>query len=738
MQLNDTPTLEPTHASDSHAPVEDSGPRTLCEDDRRSITDTYAALRQATPGFRTRRSQTEMIGACARALGNEGGAAIIEAGTGTGKSLAYLTAAASIAVKHDLTVLIATGTVSLQEQLANRDIPSFLSSTKVEGNYSIAKGRGRYACPRNMSLLTTTHGDQTAMSFGIDDDLAEAGAWPRAPEKGEPELVQDLFGQLTSGTWDGDLDNPPKPLSDALKPLLTTTSGGCSQRRCAFNRGCPYFEARKSIEKARVIVTNHALLVSDLELPRDQDDGTFGGFLLPGLEDCLLVIDEGHHLSTTAIEASSASAHVSSLVRRAPKWQGFIRAAYRSTKRETISRAVVSEAMVAVDVFVKDLKMLVDKVQATWTPDPADGAYAQYRAPLGALPDHWRGASSRSCESASELLRIARGIRRALVEEDDALDAGAKAVLPREIGLMCERMTEVVKLLEWWSREESDTNTPPVAKWVRVSGNDMSLVLRASPVSAAGFIRDRIFDQAAGVVVTSATISAGGDFRKVASELGFPRHGETISLQSPFDYERQGVIEIPWISAPANDMEGHSREVARWINDHLDPKAGNLVLFTSRAKMQRVHQLLDPSWIPIVRVQGSQSKAALLESHSRAVRGGNGSTLFGLQTLGEGIDLPGDLCTTVVVTALPFKVPTDPVDATYAEWLESRGRRPFDEIAVPGAIRTLTQYAGRLLRHEDDQGRVVILDRRIVDKAYGRRILDALPPFRRQIERKPL
>ncbi|MCD9046748.1 ATP-dependent DNA helicase DinG [Luteimonas sp. MHLX1A] len=732
MQFNEAPQLEPVGSST----VETDGPRVLSEDDRKAIVDSYAALRAGTPGFRTRRAQSEMIGACARALGNDGGAAIIEAGTGTGKSLAYLTAATTLGAKHELTVVIATGTVSLQEQLANRDIPHFLAATKIDGGFAIAKGRGRYACPRNMSLLTASHGDQSTMSFGIDDDLAEAGSWPRPPAKGEPEKVLDLFQRISAGTWDGDLDNPPVPIDDSLKPLLTTTSGGCSQRRCAFNRICPYFIARKALENSSVVITNHALLVSDLELPRDGDE-TFGGFLLPPLQDVLLVVDEGHHLAKTAVEASSASVHASSLVRRAPKWQGFIRAAFRATKREVISRCGVEDAMSLVDQFVLDLRVLVDAVQASWTPDPADGVYAQYRAPLGVLPPAWQAAAKNVSDSASELLRVARGIRRALVEEDEMLDAGAKAVLPREIGLMCERMDEVAKLLAWWSQDERPSNAPPVAKWVRVAGNDMALVLCASPVSAAGFIRDRIFDQAAGVVVTSATISAGGDFRKVTGELGFPRHGETLSLQSPFDYERQGVIEVPWISAPASDHEGHAKEIARWIKDHLDPAAGNLVLFTSKSKMSRVHQLLDPTWTSLVRMQGTMAKAALLEAHTTAVRSGKGSTLFGLQTLGEGIDLAGDLCTTVVITALPFKVPTDPVDATYAEWLESRGRRPFDEIAVPGAIRTLTQYVGRLLRHEDDTGRVVILDRRIVDKTYGRRILAALPPFRHEIENKP-
>ena len=128
-----------------------------------------------------------------------------------------------------------------------------------------------------------------------------------------------------------------------------------------------------------------------------------------------------------------------------------------------------------------------------------------------------------------------------------------------------------------------------------------------------------------------------------------------------------------------------------------------------------------------------KSKADLLAEHAAAIEGDEGSTLLGCQTFGEGIDLPGKLCTTVVITNLPFSVPTDPVAATFGEWLESRGRRPVDEVSVPDATRVLVQYAGRLIRHEEDQGRVVILDSRLISKSYGKRILKALPPFRRDI-----
>lgn len=734
MTLNEAPTLEPDAPT---MPEPSNAPRILGEDERKAITETYAALRNGVPGFRTRRAQSQMIGACARALGNEGGAAVVEAGTGTGKSLAYLTTGMTLANMHNRTLLIATGTVGLQEQLTTRDIPMFTKASRVEGEAAIAKGRNRYACPRNMQLLASDSGTQDALDLGMDQDLADVASWPRPPLKGEPERVQKLFDKLSSGRWDGDLDNPPLQVDDRLRPLLTTSSAACANKRCAFYRSCPYYTARKALDDAKVIVANHALLLADLQFPRETAEDKYGGILLPPLEDCLVVIDEGHQLPSTAISASASSAHLSSIMRRAPKWQGFIRASYRAANKETVAKADVNEAIQMVVALVDAVKMLESEIRMTWVPDPKDGAFAQYRGVMGELPEAWRDRATDVANAVSDLRRVVRSLRRVLNESDD-IDQGARQILPRELGTIHERLEELETVMVSWSQPpHKNSAIPPIAKWVRLGSGDGQLVVCSSPVTASAMIRDRIFGQAAGVVVTSATLSAGGDFTAVARELGLPRHGETLALASPFDYERQAVLQVPWMKTAASDFEANSREIADWMQRELDPTAGNLVLFNSKAKMTRVAELLGEPLKSVVRVQHTKPKAELLAEHAEAVKAGIGSTLLGLAGLGEGTDLPGDLCTTLVVTALPFRVPSDPVDATFAEWLESRGHRPFDAITVPNAIRVLTQFVGRLLRHEDDTGRVVILDRRIVDKGYGRRILNALPPFRREIARGP-
>ena len=230
-----------------------------------------------------------------------------------------------------------------------------------------------------------------------------------------------------------------------------------------------------------------------------------------------------------------------------------------------------------------------------------------------------------------------------------------------------------------------------------------------------------------------ATTGVGGNFKVFAASIGLPTDAECVSLPSPFDLDRQAVLQVPRFPV-LPDNEAHPRAVADWLARELVWSRGSLVLFTSRRKMEQVYALMPETCKPDIRMQGALGKQALIDEHCAAIDAGEGSVLFGLASMGEGLDLAGEYCSTVVITQLPFAVPTEPVLATKSEWLESRGQNAFMLVSVPEATRVLTQYAGRLIRTSRDTGRIVILDRRIVEKRYGRDILDALPPFRREVE----
>ncbi|MFC3128002.1 ATP-dependent DNA helicase DinG [Coralloluteibacterium stylophorae] len=713
--------------SDTATPAPAAPPRVLSDAHKETIRTLYARLREALPGYRVRAAQGQMIAAVARALGQDHGVAVIEAPTGTGKSMAYLLAGLPLAKAAKKKLIVATATVALQEQLVQRDIPQFLALTgNTDAKVVLAKGRQRYACVRNLQELAAgADAPQGGLDLGAHGEVA---AWSRPPKPGEPERVRALFDALSRGSWDGDIDRPPEPLEDETRPLITTSAGGCAGRRCAWVSACPFFLARNALREADVVVANHDLVLADLMIAGDDEES--GGVLLPAPQDSFYVFDEAHHLAAKAIDRGAAEVHLADARRRLARLRAQLSPAYALIDKERIGRLALDEidrTLAELDVALDDLDITID---TSWNPS-MDEDPPTWRAPLGALPEDWTRAALALRESTARVLRWVSAANKALA--DSRNESSGRESISRELGMARERVERQHAAWWLWSLEDNP-DFPPTARWV-TRGRDGGLVCHASAVSAAPVLRRALWPQAAGVVLTSATLSAGGDFRALAAQVGLPDHAETVSLRSPFDLERQARLEIPKLKALPDDRDAHAREIADWLAGGLDWRAGNLVLFTSRRKMGAVLDLLPASRRGHVRAQGEASKQALLDAHAAAIAAGEGSTLFGLASFGEGVDLPGKLCETVVVTQLPFSVPTDPVDATYAEWLEENGRNAFVEVSVPNAIRTLVQYCGRLIRNEDDTGRIVILDRRIVVKRYGAQMLRALPPFSRDIAR---
>jgi ATP-dependent DNA helicase DinG len=710
--MPETPTPTAAHA----AAVDDAR--------RDAIRADYERLRAGLPGFRARASQRHMIAAVARALAG-GGVAAIEAPTGTGKSMAYLVAGLPLARAAGKRLLVSTATVALQEQLVRHDLPQYLGAVGASASVVLAKGRQRYACTRNLHQLAGA--DEGAQAgLGLGGDAESTGAWPRRPRAGELVTVEELLRTLSTGDWDGDLDAAPEPVDESLRELLTTTAGGCSNRRCAFIARCPFLTARNRLGKADIVVANHDLVLADLMLEGEGGEGT-GGVLLPGPADALYVFDEAHHLAAKAIGRGAAQVHLASAAQRLPRLRLRVRAAYAMAAKEAIGRLLAEDAEAMLSELEAGLEAFEAMLRMAWSPAP-DDREPRWRASLGRLPEDWRAdalALAVLCERAERWLPA---LQRAVLEAADAPPA-AQEDLARELGVARERLERQGQLWRRWAEVE-DADDPPVARWIDLA-RDQGLVCHASPVSAAPLLQRVLWGQAAGVVLTSATLAPGGDFAALDDQLGLPPDAERLRLPSPFDLAAQARLELPPMQAEPTANDAHAAEIAAWLDQGLDWDAGNLVLFTSRRKMNDVLARMPAARRPRCRGQDSAAKAALLAAHREAIARGEGSTLFGLASFGEGLDLPGALCTTVVVTQLPFAVPTDPVGATWAEWLEAHGRNPFLEVSVPEATRTLVQYCGRLIRGEDDRGRIVILDRRITAKRYGAWMLAALPPFGR-------
>jgi ATP-dependent DNA helicase DinG len=692
-------------------------PRALNDELKAGIRDAYAKLQANTPGFSTRRSQSQMIGVVSRALSHSGGVGVVEAPTGVGKSLGYLTAGVPIALATKKKLVISTGTVALQSQLVERDIPNFLKATGIEATVALAKGRTRYLCTRNAA---EAHGD--GAQEGMFEDEQPLFDRPLAPI--EMDLAQSLSKAFLEGRWNGDLDNAPETISNTLRSRITTPASGCAGRKCAYAAQCAVLRSRNTVREAQIVVTNHALLLSALSIGESDN----GQPLIAPPSDMLLVLDEGHHIGNVAIDQGAASLALDEMAKRTGRLQILIAAAYRAVDKDKLGNLLPNEAIEVAAKVSKQLKAFRDVIDRSWRPDPS-AQEPMWRAPNGRLPEIWMPDIEAIADDTRALFNWAHAALTQVAKgkPEDA----ARERLQRNLGMALEMIEQQHNLWTGWRREDKD-GQPPTARWITLS-RDGDLVLHGSPVSAANVLRQLLWDEVESVVMTSATLTGGGDFQALAIDNGIPAEAEMVSLASPFDLPNQAQLIVPAFPVTPDDKEGHPKEIAKYLVKELDWGKGSIVLFTSRWKMEKVAELMPAAQRKQVLVQGETAKQKMIDEHLRRTSAGEGSVLFGLNSFGEGLDLPGEACTTVVITQVPFAVPTDPQTSTLSEWFESRGLNAFNLIAIPHALRTLTQFSGRLIRTSTDTGRVIILDSRLLTRRYGKRIIDSLPPFKRVI-----
>lgn len=681
-------------------------------------------IKEGLPGFRDRASQRRMIAEIAKTLAGEYGERRIiacEAGTGTGKSLAYLLAAIPVAKAEGLRIVLSTATVALQEQLAHRDLPALARLSGLEFGYTLAKGRRRYACTLKLARLAGEEERQESL-FG-----EPVAAWTHQPEAHELAAVTAMFAALGGKDWNGDLDAWPEQLPGRLTDAVTTDRHGCLGGNCSYIDGCPFYRAREDLRSQDVVVANHDLVLADLAMG--------GGAILSAPEDSIYIFDEAHHLPDKAVQHFSAQVRL----RGAQEWLRRVGKSLAELLQilpdNPRYRRLVEEAEASAESAAGLLDPVHEAVLEHW---PSASDSSRWRFPGGAPPPELRAAAERLAAPAQQLSDRLASLRKALdreIEECTVTPARAEKLMP-ELGLLMSRAENFSDLWKMFARIDPP-ELPPTARWIEVSDSgDGDFLLAASLVSPGGLLGSLLWEVCAGAVLTSATLTALGRFDRLRLATGLREDDGTqyLALPSPFDYAACAELYLPWMSADPRDPAAHTDEVARLLQELIDPQQGTLVLFASAWQMQAVHDRLPLYHKDPVLMQGELPKAEILKRHQARIEAGQGSVIFGLASFTEGVDLPGRLCSHVIVAKIPFAVPDSPVEATLADWLESRGRNPFVEISVPDASLKLIQACGRLIRSETDSGRVTLLDRRLLTKSYGRQLLDALPPFRRRIE----
>ncbi|HYF15228.1 MAG TPA: helicase C-terminal domain-containing protein [Phycisphaerales bacterium] len=676
--------------------------------------------------FEARPQQAQMARAVALAMQTKTHL-MVEAGTGTGKSVAYLLPAALRCVLYGERVVVSTHTIALQEQLINKDIPLVQEIIKRLADSGrlpepvtddgkpkalkacLVKGRGNYVSVRRLKLASERQ-----------DRLFADPASRRSLH-----VIEDW----AYGTEDGTLSTMPPIERWGVWDRVQSDSGNCMGKRCPNNAQCFFQNARREMEESNLLVCNHALFFSDLAL-RAQDAG-----FMPAYDH--VVLDEAHNVEDVAGEHFGASLsegrvqHLLTSLYAHRSGKGFLAGLATGTEAGAQSLAkTVTQVMQAGDTARAFFDDLLAFAQRSAQGGAKEGTWIERGTRAGGEPIVARVRTEDVVENAltrvmTDLALRLRGLRDDVPQDADKYELNAYALRAEMIAADAHTLIKQA--------------SPACAYWVEVGGGEDNasrrVTLACAPIEVAPLLKERLFGAGHSVVLTSATLAtrsaengrpAPGGFAHAAKQLGCDGCA-TMQLGSPFDYARQARVLVE-PNAGRRGQESYARGLADAIARHVaETDGGAFVLFTSFATLNSVARAIGPRLeelgVPLL-VQGRDgSRTEILDRFRADER----SVLFGAASFWQGVDVRGRGLRNVIITKLPFDPPDRPLVQARGELIESRGGSPFMEDALPRAVLRFKQGFGRLIRSREDTGRVVILDERVVTTRYGRLFLQALP-----------
>jgi ATP-dependent DNA helicase DinG len=674
------------------------------------VEEAASVLEHAGPfaryfdSYEYRPEQVEMLKAVANAL-SSGQHLMVEAGTGVGKSFAYLVPAALFALQNNTRVVISTNTINLQDQLIKKDIPDLCSALGLDLRAAVLKGRSNYLCPRRFELLRK-RGPSNADEMRI---LAKILVWQTENTSGDRTEI-NLTGPSERDVWGH----------------ISAEDDACTNETCLERVGgaCPFFRAKQASQNAHLLVVNHALLLTDVAV---------GNRVLPDYEH--VIIDEGHHLEAATTDSLSfrlTQFDVERLIREAGGASSGILGHLLSTLRERIRPSdfalmnqKVERATDLIWRFQEQIRIFFDAlaefIALQREGQPASIYSFQERIlPATRTQPGWDtieitwGAAEETLALLVALLgEIQKGTTQLFSDGIEDLEDFIS-----NLGNLYRRLTEVESMLDSMIFDPA----PDYVYWVEVSQNNNRLALNAAPIRVGPLVEKYLWHEKRSVILTSATLTTHGEFNYIRNTLTADEADE-LALGSPFDYETAALLYIANDIAEPSAHEYQGQLDKTLVNLCKASSGRALVLFTSYAQLKRTARSitgpLGQQDIVVYEQGEGASPNALLESFKSTER----AVLLGTRSFWEGVDIPGEALSVLVIVKLPFAVPSDPLVAARAETFED----PFNEYHLPEAILRFRQGFGRLIRTQSDRGVVVILDRRVLTKAYGKLFIESLP-----------
>ena len=636
-------------------------------------------LAQALSGFEPRAGQREMAAAVASAI-ERGGTLLAEAGTGTGKTLAYLIPS----ILSRQRVLVSTGTKNLQEQVFFKDLPTLRDALGVPFTATLMKGRSNYLC---LHRLQTFEGEESGNLFERPEKavfLPVIQEWARTTTTGDRAELRDLPEDL--------------PLWKEISAEADT----CLGTECPRYGDCYVTLMRQRAAESDVVIVNHHLLCADASVRKSAY-----GEVIPSC--ATLVVDEAHQLEDVATQyfgIAFSNHRIDDLLRDGQRM--LASSPFEPHHAESVSRALTRVSMHAHGFFTGlSLGRVTNPSEARvrYTPD----AFGEHSADALALMGSLQGLEA----------------TLALMQRPPAAEPGAVAEVDETVATLQRRAGEMRNDLRFLMRADD----PDYVFFVetralrQAQGRTTVFYLRASPIDVSRIVRESLFDRYRTVVLTSATLAVDGSFAYVKGRLGL-RDAEEVRVPSEFDFRTQALLYLPRRMPPPKSpsfVEAVAREAIALVN-HSQGRA--FVLFTSYKVMHAVRPFIEMAIPYPVLVQGTAPRSALIDQFRAA---GN-AVLLATSSFWQGVDVVGDALSCVVIDKLPFASPGDPVTSARIDAITSRGGDAFADYQVPLAILTLQQGLGRLIRHRADRGVLAVLDPRLRTMGYGRRFLASLPP----------
>ncbi len=673
-------------------------------------------------GYEQRDEQLRMAFAVAEAFNNDK-VVLVEAGTGTGKSLAYLVPSILWAVRNNQRVVISTNTINLQEQLIRKDLPFLAKNSSVEFKAALVKGRSNYACLRKLE-----HAEAEPSLFP-DESSAELTSiieWSKGCQDG---CRSDLSFTPRGSTWEE----------------ICCEADQCSRSKCKYFNRCFFYRARRDSSAARILVVNHALLLSDIVLRKET--GYDATAILPPFTR--LIFDEGHHLEDVA------TSHLSLIISRGAILKQLQRLVPAKSNRAglltILSSRLTRDLPESMEALYTELSALLE---SHLLPKAHDVAYLteqtmDWLALTVERESGGEGGRERKLRVTPEVQKRVfwPELRQRVQALADALGdyTSALRTLLRRCGDLPDKLKEKMsdQLLDTGGIEGRlqtmvdgllffITEAEGYCRWIETSSGQRGVQARlcAAPLDISGQVRETILDRLKTIIVTSATLTVGGDFKYLKKRTGFgllPKGRlDELRLASPFDYASQVFVAVP-DDMPEPTAPGFREALQeRILRAVTVSRGGAFILFTSYDLLNKVYATLAPELARLgltALKQGDTGRHALL-AHFRK---DHNAVLFGTDSFWEGVDVKGEALRLVIIARLPFQVPTEPVQQARSEQIDASGGDSFREFSIPQAVIKFRQGFGRLIRSRDDRGAVLILDRRVTTKGYGKIFLRSLP-----------